>query len=733
MLLWLALAGPVLLGDRLARSVPVSWWQTAGGLLLLAAAVALSRRWPVPALLLVAGLSLATAPALFTVSYIPALSVLGYLAGRRETTARSALLAFTAIAVVGTVGVLGAVDVVITWLVLIATLLFGAAFPWLVGRHRRQDRALVAAGWSRAAQLEREQWIIADRARLRERARIAQDMHDSLGHDLSLIALRAGALQVAPGLGAEHRAAARELRVAAAEATERLREIIGVLRDATAAPSAAPVAGPARETTGPTVREDGTGPAPAADAAPLTPVGESIEALVERAADSGLPVRLLRTAPPPAPYDDQPTGAAGTPPDRAAGTPLDRAAGPAAATEPARGPGHAPEPPRGTAPGAEPSRGTARGSGTARTTGVHGTAGTTRPAGHAGPAGTGPGTGSGTGTGADAGIGTGAGTAGLAPMAERAAHRVVQESLTNAAKHAPGAEVTVTVEERTAPGPGGSGRAETVVRVVTAGAPGGPAGPDGAGSRASRDVAAGGPAGAAGPAGARPGTGLLGLRERVALVGGDFFAGPRDGGFEVVARLPHGPVDAAGPADPGGAPHAWPRAWEETAAGWAGAGGEPAGGAPGHPRAADGGPEPGAGAVREFARVRRATRRRLVRSVAVAGGLAAVVVAAAVGWYAYTRTHSVLEPRDYAALRIGQPYAEVERVLPDRVAPDPPRDRAPAAPPGARCRYYRADDELFVSVDHVRLCFRDGRLVAKDLVPGAGAPPRADRARTGTP
>ncbi|GAA4562254.1 hypothetical protein GCM10023193_27770 [Planotetraspora kaengkrachanensis] len=35
------------------------------------------------------------------------------------------------------------------------------------------------------------------------------------------------------------------------------------------------------------------------------------------------------------------------------------------------------------------------------------------------------------------------------------------------------------------------------------------------------------------------GTGLVGLRERVRLAGGSFHAGPRDGRFEVVARLPY--------------------------------------------------------------------------------------------------------------------------------------------------------------------------------------------------
>lgn len=68
------------------------------------------------------------------------------------------------------------------------------------------------------------------RGRLRERARIAADMHDSLGHELTLIAVRASVLQVSNGLDEQQRKAVGELRESAAAATERLREIIGVLR-----------------------------------------------------------------------------------------------------------------------------------------------------------------------------------------------------------------------------------------------------------------------------------------------------------------------------------------------------------------------------------------------------------------------------------------------------------------------------------------------------------------------
>jgi signal transduction histidine kinase len=92
------------------------------------------------------------------------------------------------------------------------------------------------------------------------------------------------------------------------------------------------------------------------------------------------------------------------------------------------------------------------------------------------------------------------------PVAGRAAYRIVQEALTNAGKHAPGAAVHVTVERQ---------EGALVVRVVN--------GP----SHQLVDDAPGG------------GFGLVGLGERVRTLGGRLSTGPRlDGGFEVEAVLP---------------------------------------------------------------------------------------------------------------------------------------------------------------------------------------------------
>ncbi|WP_177221029.1 sensor histidine kinase [Lentzea xinjiangensis] len=97
----------------------------------------------------------------------------------------------------------------------------------------------------------------------------------------------------------------------------------------------------------------------------------------------------------------------------------------------------------------------------------------------------------------------------------RAVHRVVREALTNVHKHAPSARTRVSIQV-----------ADRVrVEVVNAAS----AAPRGGGTR----------------------RGLIGLEERVALIGGSFTAGPAAGGFRVVADLPLHPVaqeeaDAAG-------------------------------------------------------------------------------------------------------------------------------------------------------------------------------------------
>ncbi|XRQ15189.1 histidine kinase [Actinomadura welshii] len=556
-LLYGALALPIAL-DMVSPLEPhkASWWLLAGGLAVLGAAIAVSRTWPTAALL--------TAIALIALhgNFVFAMPALSYLAGRRTVRAQPLPWAFTAVFVAGMLLAIARGEAVTTWFPSTVWLVLLGVLPWLAGRYWRQYQQLLHAGWERAERLEHEQRITAERERLRERARIAQDMHDSLGHELALIAVRAGALQVAPGLDERHRDAAAQLRAGAAEATEHLREIIGVLREdtATAAFPDAPAPGPAE---------------------PVRPARESIPDLVERARASGVPVRL---AAPPGPE------------------PADR-----------------PQPADGAVQD-------------------------------------------------------------LPPMVALAAHRIVQEAVTNAAKHAPGAAVTVRLARRDA---------TVTVTVANDPPPGGP------------------------PPAASGGTGLTGLTERVRLLGGALHAGPTpEGGFEVTADLPENPPpDRA--ADPAPAHPAAPPA---TASPNTAAAASPAGAAL---RAALGRPRtPGewpSESARHLARERRRLRRGLITAIAVPAALMALLGAIMTGYYVYATLNSVLPPGDYAALRIGAPQDRVQQTLPPMEAMGAGAVRTVVPePPNADCRYYRPDADLLGVSRIYRLCFTGGRLTGKN-------------------
>jgi signal transduction histidine kinase len=103
--------------------------------------------------------------------------------------------------------------------------------------------------------------------------------------------------------------------------------------------------------------------------------------------------------------------------------------------------------------------------------------------------------------------------AALPPAVDVSAYRIVQEALTNVLKHAGSAHAEVSIGYA----------ADSVTIEVT---------DDGPGLRAADPVWA---------EAAPGGRGLAGMRERVALFGGDLRAGPGpDGGFTVRARLPVG-------------------------------------------------------------------------------------------------------------------------------------------------------------------------------------------------
>jgi len=92
-------------------------------------------------------------------------------------------------------------------------------------------RDLMVSLQDRVERAEAERELRADQARLGERARIAQEMHDVLAHKVSLIALHAGGLEVNPAVGPEKvESSAGLIRETARQAMEDLREVLGVLR-----------------------------------------------------------------------------------------------------------------------------------------------------------------------------------------------------------------------------------------------------------------------------------------------------------------------------------------------------------------------------------------------------------------------------------------------------------------------------------------------------------------------
>ncbi|MEV4344056.1 histidine kinase [Actinoplanes sp. NPDC049596] len=250
-LLGVILAAPVLANQAMRGNA----LGCAGALVASVAATVLARRWPLAGWLIVV---LAT---VLDGNFAFGIPVLSYLVGLRTERIRPVAGAFAVVAAAGSAFNLAVLEVgPAEWFELAMFLLVLGVFPWLAGRYQAQRRRLVTAGWERAARLESERRMVV----LRERARIAHEMHDSLGHELSLIALGAGALETSPDVPEPQRAAATRIRESAATATDQLREIIGVLRDET-------------------------------EAAPLDPVDAPVESLVDNAERAGMTVTMTRT------------------------------------------------------------------------------------------------------------------------------------------------------------------------------------------------------------------------------------------------------------------------------------------------------------------------------------------------------------------------------------------------------------------------------------------------------
>ncbi|MEZ0492205.1 sensor histidine kinase [Kineococcus sp. TBRC 1896] len=272
----------------------------------------------------------------------------------------------------------------------------GIALVTCAGLYVKARRDLLAAAVERARRVEAEQELREERARHRERTRIAREMHDVLAHRLSMLSLHAGALEYREDIaGSQVAEAAAVIRENAHEALQDLRDVLGVLRARTSVGTS----GAGSPDDG-DEDADGSGGTPAGLRPP--PTIAHLPALVREATALGSDVSLNVTGPVQAP-----SGAAG-----------------------------------------------------------------------------------------------------------RAAYRIVQEGLTNARKHAPGAHTDVDVDVDAA---------QIHLRVVNSAPREGPS--------AAHDLRARG-----------SGNGLTGVAERVELLGGSASHGPTaDGGFRLDVVLPHRP------------------------------------------------------------------------------------------------------------------------------------------------------------------------------------------------
>ncbi|MFK5688541.1 sensor histidine kinase [Ornithinimicrobium sp. LYQ92] len=155
-----------------------------------------------------------------------------------------------------------------------------ALIGWNIGGRRE----LVSSWRAQAETADREQSARVAQARLAERARIAREMHDVMGHRLSLVAMHAGALAHRPDLTeAERTQSAEIVRDGAHQALEELRVVLGVLRAEDEGSGGAAASGTAGGTT--------DGAAGRAVEAPQ-PAFTDIPSLVAEVTSSGQQVQL---------------------------------------------------------------------------------------------------------------------------------------------------------------------------------------------------------------------------------------------------------------------------------------------------------------------------------------------------------------------------------------------------------------------------------------------------------
>ncbi|MEU5186057.1 histidine kinase [Streptomyces klenkii] len=106
-----------------------------------------------------------------------------------------------------------------------------AATPVALGLLTRTRRELGARLDELTRSRAREDRLLADQVLATERARLAREMHDVVAHQVSLISLQAGAVQISTG-DEQAREGARRIRELSVRTLEELRHMVGILRAA---------------------------------------------------------------------------------------------------------------------------------------------------------------------------------------------------------------------------------------------------------------------------------------------------------------------------------------------------------------------------------------------------------------------------------------------------------------------------------------------------------------------
>lgn len=215
------------------RSFVPTWWSTLGFLTGIAAAVMLCWRHKWPELVL--GIALVP-PLCFRSDALAALVALAALAAHRRDrllwTGSVLVYLATAWALFGDANrhpdvtvagqIVGKQFSAVQLMGTLTVAVVMTAVPLTVGVVRGMQGTI-------AIREAKEAELRAEMTRRAERTRIAREMHDVLGHRLSLLSLQAGALEVSNGPATTE--AAKTVRTTARQSLEDLRQVIGVLRD----------------------------------------------------------------------------------------------------------------------------------------------------------------------------------------------------------------------------------------------------------------------------------------------------------------------------------------------------------------------------------------------------------------------------------------------------------------------------------------------------------------------